>query len=47
MWLSRDVNWTRLNCAVWPLEGVKVDYIFSDIFMNISKTVLVGVVKFF
>jgi len=37
--LSRDVERAPLTCHVWPLEGVRLDYLFSDIFLNISKTV--------
>jgi len=38
---SRDVDRALLSCPVWPLEDVKLDYLFSDnmIFVNSSKTV--------
>jgi len=44
--LSRDVERAPLTCPVWMLEGVGLDYLFPDIFLNISKTVLVSSVKF-
>jgi len=46
MELSRDVERAQLTCPVWPLEGVKLDSPFADIFLNISKTVRVSNVKF-
>jgi len=39
-------HWEGTAKFVWPLGGVKLDYLFSDIFLNISKTVWVGSVKF-
>jgi len=39
--LSRDVDLAALSCTIWPLESIKLDYLFSDIFLNISKTVRV------
>jgi len=46
MELSRDVERALLSCPVWPLEGVKFDYLFTDIWLNLSKTVSVSSVKF-
>jgi len=39
MGLSRDVERALLSCIVWPLEGVKFDYLLTDILLNLSKTV--------
>jgi len=39
MGVSRDVEQTTLTLTVWPLEGVKVAYFFSYIFVDISKTI--------
>jgi len=38
MGLSRDVERAALSGTVWPLEGVKVDQTFWNIFVNISET---------
>jgi len=46
MKLSRDVERALLSCPVWPLEGIKFDYLFTDILLNLSKTVWVSRVKF-
>jgi len=36
MGLSRDVERARLSCFVRPLEVVKIDQFFSNIFVNIN-----------
>jgi len=39
--LSRDVERTALSCTVWPLEGVKFDYLLSVLFTKKTSVLLI------